>query len=1843
MLEDAVTLLTHPKATLWFAAVLVIWALFMWISLRIRQIGPVRHALDEGLSTLDSSLNGHSIESFGNSSKLLSQNPVIGTAWSAYRNTIVSNGDDSMVCSVERAEQFFSPQQILPFHINLKQIRSTPLLVAGLAVVISLFGLMTALHGQLAGVESLDVETIRVALAGVLQAASTKFMALGVGLLVAILFSIEMRSSIDGLEGRLQAFTERLSQLIEYVPAETLLLEQLQRGGVGVKAKEREAVDLDGLTAKLTESLQEVLEQSAVRAETRHEQFANLMRDALLGGMKKMRLEEGDRLQAFQLHQDRLLERLEEGLSSTFRSAMLPLSEERGRESAAVIDAHPLSDGRNQQQERLLERIALGLEKGIQSFSEEFEQRDQQRDHLLERVREGVDQSADLVSKRMEKALDGQSERIEDQLKRVVNTLEDDGRQRVQQMDHLGRRLDEGAALRDEKLTQRFSTMSEHFEQQGKQQGEQLQQALSRVDEGLQGQASELAQQSVQIEAGLSQIHGGIQAQTEQLSQQGKQQGEQLQQALSRVDEGLQGQTTELAQQSAQIEAGLSQIHGGIQAQTEQLSQQGQQQGEQLQQALSRVDEGLQGQTTELAQQSVQIEAGLSQIHGGIQAQTEQLSQQGKQQGEQVHGDLHRLHRDILTQSEQLSQQSKQQSNQLQSGFDQLSQEISSQTQQLETGLDSLGERLEKGAEERAEQLLQFMRRGEWWRGEFLNQLKELLGDTGRRVVEGVRQELQGLKQASEHSVSALEQLKEALSRQDLTLLRSDLARGVQESQRVMENSTERLLHGMQNISGDLLRGQQGLGEKIALQGQSLSTENRETQRMVQDLNEDLELLPERLAVQMEPVLERVNQSLLKWQKRRDSQPEVSSDSSWQADAEQQIKDLIESQRQELTSGLAQVKEQLSAMAPMEGARFKSLSEQLERVMTLLASEKGGEVAGVSLEPVLAWVKEESGQLATQSRSQVDAAMQGFAELIQGQQQDLQTLTQQVGRGVEQMDRLASVGSLSLEQAESLFAQARSQWEGMLLESREVLRQGLRSLRDEAQTTPEGVLPSLQGLEQLLERTHQQLHERLSTLVVERLNSVARHDQAQLAEPAMLQLEQLQKSLLETMQRQQSEALARHEELMQSMEQVKRQKVDLEPVLDAVREQGERLSQRHGTLASMVDLVREELQGLTGRIGGLKLSEEMLQQAVASGFSQVTNKLPAALDMERMRQLINEELQGVMTDMPRGDLSQAVAAPISTVELEQSVRQTMEQIAQRTGERFEQDSAAIRRALERLERSSEALDERSSRLHTELLETLSQGQGQEQAQLEKSLRDALERGFRQLREQVEDESGRLRHTADGLVKRLEGWQQPEAVDLTPILEAIQSEGGQPQSLSSATLDGLLQGLRGELQGQLRESADKLAFLSGQVTQLSSGFESQLERLAPSLVAKVGGEMDSDTLQAFQQQLEQLGQKLSDSLSQRVEPGSDQLAALSERMDSLLSRVDQRMQGMSEADIRSLLEKQTAEANLAEMDQQQLQQIMEGMASAVQERLTGEAARLQSLSQTLESTLQTLKSKAENLDETFLDSALELLREEGERLSEGGVQAVTEAMGSLSEQMRLEVSRDASQMRQTAEKLEGVMGRMEKASRSLDGDALLKRLNAALKESGRIQLEAVKASASQLRKDLDKLFKQAVEKMALNSAGLSEEQLRSQLVDPVVSRLQSHNKELAQARDEALTQTVEQLGEKLANQMKQGLQPIQSALENLRETEGQGGDSGVVLEKLLTLADQVAELQESSEITMEELEALDQPFMQLAEFLHENAENMNQTHNAVVMLTEEFPLVLADMLGQMEDEFEEGPL
>ncbi|MEG3640752.1 hypothetical protein [Magnetococcus sp. PR-3] len=1732
MLEDAVTLLTHPKATLWFAVALAIWALFMWISLRIRQIGPVRHALDEGLSTLESALNGHSAESFETASTLLSQNPVIGAAWCDYRNTIVSAGGDALVRSVERAEQFFSPQQILPYHVNLRQIRSIPLVVVGLALVVSLFGLMTALHGQLAGAESLDVNTIRVALAGVLQAASTKLMALGIGLLVAILFSVEMRSSIDGLEGRLQAFAESLSRLIEYVPAETLLLEQLQRGGTTGSDQTQMGVDLEGLTAKLTASLQEALEESAVRAETRHEQLANLMRDALLGGMKRMRLEEGDRLQAFQLHQDRLIERLEEGLSSTFRSAMLPLSEERGRESAAVAPAQPFADNRNQQQERLLERIAQGLEKGIQNFSEELEQRDQQRDHLLERVRDGVDQSADLVSKRMEKALDGHSERMEDQLKRVVNTLEDDGRQRVQQMDHLGRRLDEGAALRDEKLTQRFCTMSEQLEQQSKGQGEQLQQALGRVDEGLQGQTKQLAQQGEQLQAGLSQIDGAIQ-----------------------------------------------------------------------------------GQTQQLAQQGTQVHDDMNRLHGGIQAQSEQLKQQGKLQGEQ-----------------------------LQSGFNQLSQEISTQTQKLETGLDSLAERLEKGAQERAEQLLQFMRRGEWWRGEFLNQLKELLGDVGRRVIEGVREDLQGLKQAADHSASALEQLKEALSRQDLSLLRSDLARAVQESQRVMENNTERLLHGMQNINGDLLRGQQGLGEKIALQGQNLSAENRETQRMVQDLNEDVGLLPERLTAQMEPVLERVNQSLLKWQKRRDSQPEVSSDSSWQADAEQHIKALVESQRQTLTSELAQIKDQLSAMAPMEGARFQSLSEQLERVMTLLAS-KGGEAAGVSLEPVLAWIKEESGQLAAQSQSQVDAAMQGFSELMQGQQQDLQTLMQQVGRGVTQMEQLAAVESLSLEQAESLFAQARSQWEGMLLESREVLRQGLRSLRDEAQTTPEGLVPSLQGMEQLVERTHQQLHERLATLVVERLNSVGRYDQTQLAEPATLQLEQLQQSLMEMMQRQHSEARARHDELMQSMEQVKRQKVDLEPVLDAVREQGDRLSQRHGSLASMVDLVREELQGLTGRIGGLKLSEEMLEQAVASGFSQVSSKLPAALDMERMRQLVSEELQGAMASMPRGDASQVVAVPTSTVELEQSVRQTMEQIAQRIGERFEQDSAAIRRALERLERSSEALDERSSRLHTELLETLSQGQGQEQAQLEKSLRDTLERGFRQLREQVEDESGRLRHTADGLIKRLEGWQQPEAVDLTPILEAIQSEGGQPQSLSSATLDGLLQGLRGELQGQLRESADKLAFLSGQVTQLSSGFEAQLERLAPALAAKVGNGngVDQDALQALQQQVEHIGQKLSDALSQRVDSGSSQLAALSERMDGLLARVDQRMQGMSEADVRTLLEKHSADANLAEMDQQQLQQIMEGMASAVQERLTGEASRLQSLSQTLESTLQTLRSKAENMDETFLDSALELLREEGERLSDGGVQAVSEAMGSLSEQMRLEVSRDASQMRQTAEKLESVMGRMEKASHSLDGEAFLNRLNAALKESGRIQLEAVKASASQLRKDLDKLFKQAMEKMALSSGGLSEAQLQSQLVEPVVSRLQAHSVELAQARDKALTQTVTELGEKLTGQMKQGLEPIQTALESLRETAGQSGDTQVVLDKLLTLADQVAALQESSEITMEELEALDQPFMQLAEFLHENAENMNQTHNAVVMLTEEFPLLLADMLAQMEDEFEEEPL
>ncbi|ABK44748.1 hypothetical protein Mmc1_2247 [Magnetococcus marinus MC-1] len=1705
MLEDAATLLSHPKASLWFALALVVWALFMWISLRLRQIKPVQQALDDALLSVEFALESQGSDRLETYSEMLAQNPVLGSAWSAYRNTFVATGDDTPLRSVDRVEHFFSAERILPFHVDLKWIRTVPMLVAGLALVASLFGMMTALHGQLNGVENLDVQTVRLALAGLLGAATSKLMAVGIGLLAAILFAVEMRQSVDALEGRLQAFTERLGKLVEYVPAETLLLAQWQRqSGGGAVRQDVDVLALDRLSNRLIEALHEGLEQSALRAETRQEQLANLMRDALFSGMKKMRLDEGERLHSFQLNQDRLIERLEEGLSATLRHALLPLAEERGRGVPVATGGAEAALGRDMQQERLLERIALSLEKGMQSFSEELDQQGRQHGHLLERLREGVDQNADAMGKRIEKglesqserleeqlkrvvtgldehsrqlregvdqntdamgkrvekALESQSERLEDQLKRVVNGLDDNGRQRAQQMDHLGRRLDEGAALRDEKMAQRFTVMGAKLEQQGKQHSERL-------------------------------------------------------------------------------------------------------------------------------------NAGLTQ----------------------------------------------------------LAEEINAQTAQLQTGLNALGERLEKGSQERAEQLLQFMRRGEWWRGEFLQQLKELLGDVGRRVIDGVRQELQGLKQAADHSATALEQLREALARQDLTLLRSDLARAVQDALRQMDNNTDRLLSGMQNMSGDLLRGQQGLGEKLSAQGQLFSVENRETQRMVKDLNDSVGLLPERLLSQMEPVLERVNQSLLKWQKRREQGSEAVGDSAWQSRAEQQVAELIERQRRDLVVEFEGIKARLETLAPVESGRFQTLSEQLERVMTLLAGQSG-QVAGLSLEPVLAWIKDESSRLADANTVKIESAMHDFSALLQGQRQDLQSLQQQVNKSAHQLDQVLEVDTLTAQQAESLFAQARSQWEGVLLESKQLLHQALAVLQHERGSTAEGLLPSLQGVVQRLEKAQQSLHEGVAQLVVERLNGVVRQEQAKQSEWVTGQLEQLQQGLLGAIQQQRMEARAQHDTLMEAVEQVKRQKVDLEPVLDAVREQGDRVAKRHTSLTSIVELVRDEMQGLTTRMAGLNLSDEQIERVVENNFQALHAKLPAALDVNRMREMLSDALHSAMQKAPKGDVSQVVAQPMTPQFLENSVQQALEQVGQRIAERFEQDSAAIRRALDRLQQSSEALDARSSRLHGELIEALAHGQGEEQAQLEKSLRDSLERGFRQLREQVEAESGRLRQTADALVKRLEGWQQPPVVDLSPILEVIRAEGGRVDQLSSSTISNLLQGLRGELQVQLRETADKLAFVSGQVAQLNTGFEKQLEGLTPALLAKISGAAlggtaagDAGALRALQEQMQQLSVTLTDAMSQRVDAGAAQIERLSQRMDGLLVRVDQRVQGMSEHDIRTLLETHVAEANLAEMDQQQLQIILEGMANAVQERLTGEADRLQRLSKNLEGTLETLRIKAEKLDETFLDSALDLLREEGERLAEGGVEAVHHAMGRLGEQLRLEVSRDASQMRQTAEQIEALMGRIETASHSLDGEAFLRRLNDALQESGRLQLDAVKASAQQLRDELQGLFSQAMEKVTMGGQGLSEAQLQEQLIEPVVARLKAYDEALASSREAAMGALLETLAEKLSSTVQQGLEPIQTAVAGLRELVGQGGQRAQeeILDKLLALADQVAQLQENSEMTMEELEALDQPFMQLAQFLHENAENMSQTHNAVVMLTEEFPLVLADMLAQLDEEPEEEPL
>lgn len=149
----------------------------------------------------------------------------ITAAWDEFRETLVL--DDSVQPPVlrnsVRPSSFFSLEDL---HYGPGFSRYMPGLFVTVGLFFTFLGLISALR-EITGLSDASPEEMRLALDGLLGAASAKFIMSLTGLLASIIFTIMLRFYTGRIEGRIHALCARLEERLSFISLEGVAMEQL--------------------------------------------------------------------------------------------------------------------------------------------------------------------------------------------------------------------------------------------------------------------------------------------------------------------------------------------------------------------------------------------------------------------------------------------------------------------------------------------------------------------------------------------------------------------------------------------------------------------------------------------------------------------------------------------------------------------------------------------------------------------------------------------------------------------------------------------------------------------------------------------------------------------------------------------------------------------------------------------------------------------------------------------------------------------------------------------------------------------------------------------------------------------------------------------------------------------------------------------------------------------------------------------------------------------------------------------------------------------------------------------------------------------------------------------------------------------------------------------------------------------------------------------------------------------------------------------------------------------------------------------------------------------------------
>ena len=231
MLDWTLQWLNHAWTPWAAAGLLLLWGSGHWFALQGHFFRPLYRQLVDMRRQLEETPEEPILFAarYAEISEALVRHRLLAPAWSAFSKTLVVPPTRGVPLYGSRTPgHFFSADLLMGREAAHYYYRTVPNLLVGVGVLVTLVGLVAAIHFTIQGMASGDLYTTQSALMGLLNAASIKFLSSIAGLAIALLFSWEEKRHKYRLEREAELICQLWLERVVWTGDDSIGREQLQ-------------------------------------------------------------------------------------------------------------------------------------------------------------------------------------------------------------------------------------------------------------------------------------------------------------------------------------------------------------------------------------------------------------------------------------------------------------------------------------------------------------------------------------------------------------------------------------------------------------------------------------------------------------------------------------------------------------------------------------------------------------------------------------------------------------------------------------------------------------------------------------------------------------------------------------------------------------------------------------------------------------------------------------------------------------------------------------------------------------------------------------------------------------------------------------------------------------------------------------------------------------------------------------------------------------------------------------------------------------------------------------------------------------------------------------------------------------------------------------------------------------------------------------------------------------------------------------------------------------------------------------------------------------------------------